>query len=82
METSFVNEHHSGCDGNGLSGGATVNQPDCGCSAGLGEAKAPETQKDLISEAKKYINGEIPTSYKIAGGVALILLLTLATRGN
>jgi len=48
----------------------------------LGEAQAPETQKDLISEAKKYINGEIPTSYKIAGGVALILLLTLATRGN
>ncbi|TYP93553.1 hypothetical protein LX73_1259 [Fodinibius salinus] len=82
METSFVNEQPCGCTGNGLSGGPSVSQSGCGCSGGLGEDKAPETQKDLISEAKKYINGEIPTSYKVAGGIALILLLTLATRGN
>jgi hypothetical protein len=82
METSFVNEFPCGCTGNGLSGSTNVTQPDCGCSGGLGDPQAPETQKDLISEAKKYINGEIPTSYKIVGGIALILLLTLATRGN
>ena len=82
METSFVNEYPCGCSGSGLSGGTSAAQSGCGCTGGLGEAQAPETQKDLISEAKKYINGEIPTSYKIAGGVALILLLTLATRGN
>jgi len=82
METSFVNESPCGCTGNGLSGSTSATHPDCGCSGGLGEAQAPETQKDLISEAKKYINGEIPTSYKVAGGIALILLLTLATRGN
>lgn len=82
METSFVNEHPCGCSGSGLSGSTSATQSDCGCSGGLGETAAPETQKDLISEAKKYINGEIPTSYKVAGGIALILLLTLATRGN
>lgn len=82
METSFVNESPCGCNGSGLSGSTNATQPDCGCSGGLGEATAPETQKDLISEAKKYINGEIPTSYKVAGGIALILLLTIATRGN
>lgn len=82
METSFVNEHPCGCTVSGLSGRESVAQSGCGCSSGLGEAAAPETQKDLISEAKKYINGEIPTSYKVAGGIALILLLTLATRGN
>ena len=82
METSFVNDSPCRCTDSGLSGSTNTSRPDCGCNGGLGEAQAPETQKDLISEAKKYINGEIPTSYKIAGGVALILLLTLATRGN
>ena len=82
METSFVNEHPCGCTGNGLVGAPSVTQSGCDCSGGLGETTAPQTQQDLISEAKKYINGEIPTSYKVAGGVALILLLTLATRGN
>jgi hypothetical protein len=82
METSFVNEHPCGCTGSGLAGETSVTQPDCGCNGGLGETTAPQTQQDLISEAKKYINGEIPTSYKVAGAAALILLLTLATRGN
>lgn len=82
METSFVNEHPCGCAGSGLAGGTSITPSGCGCTGGLGEAQAPQTQNDLISEAKKYINGEIPTSYKIAGGIALILLLTLATRGN
>lgn len=82
METTFVNEPPCGCTGSGLAGETSATQPDCGCTGGLGETQAPETQKDLISEAKKYINGEIPTSYKITGGVALILLITLATRGN
>ena len=82
METSYINEHPCGCTGNRLAGGTNFTHSGCGCTGGLGEAKAPETQKDLISEAKKYINGEIPTSYKVAGGVALILLLTIATRGN
>ena len=80
METSFVNEQSCGCAGSGLAG--NTSQSGCGCTGGLGEDKAPETQKDLISEAKKYINGEIPTNYKVAGGIALILLLSLATRGN
>lgn len=82
METSFVNESPCGCNGSGLAGEISVTQSGCGCTGGLGEAQAPETQKDLVSEAKKYINSEIPTSYKVAGGIALILLLTLATRGN
>ena len=82
METSFVNEYSCGCNDSGLAGGTSFTETGCGCSGGLGETTAPETQKDLISEAKKYINGEIPTSYKAAGAVGLILLLTLAMRGN
>ncbi|PAU94250.1 hypothetical protein CK503_08535 [Aliifodinibius salipaludis] len=82
METSFVNEYPCGCSGSGLSGGTSATQSGCGCSGGLGEAQAPETQKDLINEAKKYINSEIPTPIKVVGGLAALGLLLIATRGK
>ncbi|MEL7832812.1 hypothetical protein [Fodinibius sp. Rm-B-1B1-1] len=41
-----------------------------------------ETQEDLIKEAKKYINSEIPTPVKVVGGLAALGLLLIATRGK
>lgn len=64
------------------------NKSSCGCGGGLGEAsakenkEAKETKKDLINSAKKYINNEIPTKYKVRAGVAVVVLLMIATRGN
>lgn len=78
-----------GCSDGGLGQQAGLADSGCGCQQGLGgttpnntSEKAPETQKDLISEAKKYINGEIPAGYKIAAGIAVIILLTLAKKKN
>lgn len=77
-----------GCSGSGLGSSTGYTHSGCSCQGGLGEAstdgppKAPETKKDLINEAQKYINTEIPTTIKIAAGVGVTLLLLLATRGN
>lgn len=87
-EYTLGNQPGCSCSGSGLGSSTGYVHSGCGCQGGLGEAstdeppKAPETKKDLINEAKKYINSEIPTKVKIAAGVGVALLLLLATRGN
>jgi len=73
-----------GCQDHSLGNGSDYLQSDCGCQSGLGEAdpKGTETEKDLITEAKKYINTEVPTHIKIAAGVSVLALLLVATRGK
>jgi hypothetical protein len=75
-----------GCKDNSLGNGSDYLQSDCGCHPGLGEPSQDETnsetQEDLIKEAKKYINSEIPMPVKIAAGVGIVGLLLLATRGK
>jgi hypothetical protein len=75
-----------GCKDHSLGNGSGYLQSDCGCHPGLGESSQEqtksETQKDLINEAKKYINSEIPTPIKVVGGLAALGLLLIATRGK
>lgn len=87
-EYTLGNKSDCGCSGSGLGSSTGYVHSGCGCQGDLGEAspgqppKAPETKMDLINEAKKYINSEIPSKFKIAAGVGVVLLLLLATRGN
>ncbi len=72
-----------GCNGRGLGSSTGFVSTPCGCGQGLGESPAEdttETQQDLITEAKKYINGEIPTKVKVAAGIGVIGLLLVAKR--
>lgn len=72
-----------GCNETGNEQNETI-RTNCGCG-GLGEAPAkdaPETQKDIISEAKKFVNGEIPAAVKCAAGLGVIAILLLVTRGR
>lgn len=75
-----------GCTDHSLANGSEYLQSDCGCHSGLGESGQnktnSETQEDLIKEAKKYINSEIPTPVKVVGGLAALGLLLIATRGK
>ena len=73
-----------GCQDDGVGTGTSYVHSDCGCQGGLGEAdpKSTETAKDLITEAKKYINTEVPNHIKIAAGIGVIALLLVATRGK
>ncbi|WP_441001218.1 hypothetical protein [Fodinibius sp. SL11] len=75
-----------GCKDHSLGNGSGYLQSDCGCQAGLGESSQDktnsETQEDLIKEAKKYINSEIPTPVKVVAGLAVVGLLLVATRGK
>ena len=87
-EYTLENQSDCGCSASGLGSPTGYVHTTCGCQGVLGEGatgqppKAPETKKDLINQAKKYINAEIPTSCKIVAGVGAVLLLILATRGN
>lgn len=72
-----------GCQGGGLGSSTAYSSTPCGCEQALGEPPADEptqTQKDLITEAKKYINGEIPTKVKVVAGLGVIGLLLLAKK--
>ncbi|MFH5883974.1 hypothetical protein ACG2F4_06655 [Halalkalibaculum sp. DA3122] len=75
-----------GCTDHSLANGSEYLQSDCGCHSGLGESGQDETnsetQKDLIKEAKKYINSEIPTPVKVVAGLGIVGLLLVATRGK
>ncbi|SHG40240.1 hypothetical protein SAMN05443144_12720 [Fodinibius roseus] len=81
-EYTHVNKCNCGCKG-GLGNSTGFISNPCGCGQGLGESPtedSTETQKDLITEAKKYINGEIPTKVKVAAGIGVIGLLLLAKK--
>lgn len=78
-EYTRENPCNCGCSGSGLGSSTGIGNPPCGCRQGLGEPTT-ETQKDLITEAKKYINGEIPTKVKVATGIGVIGLLLLAKK--
>lgn len=84
METSEYTHPDTcncGCSGSGLGSSTGYISNFCGCGQGLGEpADTTETQKDLITEAKKYINGEIPTKVKVAAGIGVLGLLLLAKK--
>jgi hypothetical protein len=72
-----------GCNGGGLGNSTRFANKPCGCEQGLGKPstdETTETQEDLISEAKKYINAEIPTKVKVAAGIGVIGLLLLAKK--
>jgi hypothetical protein len=75
-----------GCTDHSLANGSGYLQSDCGCHPGLGESVQDETnsetQEDLIKEAKKYINSEIPTPVKVVAGLGIVGLLLVATRGK
>lgn len=83
-EYTHGNKCNCGCHGGGLGSSTGFISNPCGCGQGLGEAptvdSTTETQKDLITEAKKYINGEIPTKVKVAAGIGVIGLLLLAKK--
>ncbi|WP_445664378.1 hypothetical protein [Fodinibius sp. AD559] len=85
METQYThgNNCNCGCNAGGIGSSTGYISNPCGCRQGLGEPQAEdstETQKDLITEAKKYINAEIPTKVKVAAGIGVIGLLLLAKK--
>ncbi|WP_440999896.1 hypothetical protein [Fodinibius sp. SL11] len=85
METEYThaNKCNCRCNASGLGNSTGYISKPCRCGQGLGEPtkeNTTETQKDLITEAKKYINGEIPPKVKVAVGIGVIGLLLLAKR--